>query len=49
MVHGRAPDLDEFLAALSRVHEDEPIVATMGPVVGTHTGPGVLGVAYLRE
>jgi DegV family protein with EDD domain len=49
VVHGRAPDLDDFLATLSQVHEDEPIVTTMGPVVGTHTGPGVLGVAYLQE
>ena len=44
---GEAP-VDELLAALAGVGANEPTVAELGPVVGTHTGPGVIGVAYLE-
>ena len=27
------------------IAEQEPTVADIGPVIGTHTGPGVIGVA----
>ena len=42
---GASPDVEQFrqqLAALVPAH----ITAEVGPVVGTHTGPGVIGIAY---
>lgn len=48
VIHGQAPDLDEFLAML-REHADlaEVRVSTIGAVIGTHGGPRVLGVSFL--
>lgn len=44
--HGNADDVDEFRERIQR-HVGIPIVTTMlGPVVGTHTGPGTIGIAY---
>lgn len=44
-----APDLDEFLEMLSGVTPlDGPLLlGDVGPVIGTHTGPGAIGVAWL--
>ena len=28
---------------------DVPAMSTIGPVIGAHAGPGVIGVAYLTE
>lgn len=47
IVHSSASDVPRLITALGAV-VDDPIVAELGPVVGTHTGPGVLGVAYLE-
>ncbi len=48
-VHGNAPDIDDFLYQLrERVPDVEPLVTLAGPVIGTHAGPGVLGVAVSR-
>ncbi len=39
--NGAAADIDEFLAMLDGVRSEHPLVVTnLGPVVGTHTGPG---------
>ncbi len=46
VVHSDPADLDEFLAALRSVRDEEPLIARLGPVVGTHAGPGVAGVVY---
>ncbi len=47
VLHGAAPDLDEFMGRLAElVSPDRIFSAELGPVVGTHAGPGVLGVAY---
>lgn len=40
-----SPDLDALREQLGR-SVPANLVATIGPVVGTHTGPGVIGVAY---
>lgn len=40
--------LDALVLAGNGPLAAEPIVAELGPVVGTHVGPGVLGVAYLE-
>jgi fatty acid kinase fatty acid binding subunit len=46
--HGAASDLDEFLALLEGVKTEYPMVVTdLGPVVGTHAGPGTVGACFL--
>lgn len=48
VMHGMAPDVDEFLALLApKYTPDEIRISTVGPVVGTHAGPRVMGVAFL--
>jgi len=45
---GAAPDIDEFLALLADVRSEHPIVVTqLGPVIGTHTGPGTIGLCLI--
>ncbi len=46
IVHSMAPDIDYFLDSLASVYSGEYVVALLGPVVGTHTGPGVVAAAY---
>jgi len=48
VLHADAPDLDEFLAMLEPVVPDaEVTVGTIGPVIGVHTGPRVMGIAWI--
>ncbi|HUU61763.1 MAG TPA: DegV family protein [Acidimicrobiia bacterium] len=47
VVHSDPTELPEFLQTLSQIHEGEPMLCRFGPVVGTHIGPGAIGVAYL--
>jgi DegV family protein with EDD domain len=49
--HTDAPDVAERLAERGReIYGSDPvIVSEIGPVIGTHTGPGLLGVAGLRS
>jgi fatty acid kinase fatty acid binding subunit len=48
--HGAASDLDEFLALIEGVKTEYPMVVTdLGPVVGTHAGPGTIGACFLTE
>jgi DegV family protein with EDD domain len=45
---GAASDLDDLLGLLSGVDVKYPLeVVNLGPVVGTHTGPGTLGVCVV--
>jgi DegV family protein with EDD domain len=48
--HAQAPDVAERLAERGReIYRADPvIVSEIGPVIGTHTGPGLLGCAGLR-
>jgi DegV family protein with EDD domain len=47
VLHGAAPDLDEFLDLIDDVApRDKIVVGDVGPVIGTHAGPGVLGVTF---
>ena len=49
VVHGQAPDLEEFLDALSSVVDrDRIVVGNIGAVIGTHAGPRAIGVAMIR-
>ena len=47
VLHGNAPDLDEFFDLLAPIFpRDEIITGLIGPVIGTHAGPRVIGVTY---
>lgn len=47
VMHGAAPDLDELLDLLGAVYpRDDIIVGDIGPVIGTHGGPRVIGVVF---
>lgn len=46
VVHSDPEDLDGFIEALAERGHVDPPVFRLGPVVGTHGGPGVLGVVY---
>ena len=49
VLHAGAPDVDEFLALLRpRVPEADIVVGNIGPVIGVHTGPRVLGIAWIE-
>ena len=49
IMHAQAPDLDDFLWMIDGVVDiREARVEVIGPVVGTHAGPGVIGFALQR-
>jgi DegV family protein with EDD domain len=46
--NGAAPDIDQFLEMIDDVHTEHPrLVVDLGPVVGTHTGPGTIGMCLV--
>ncbi len=48
VANGAAQDIDDFLAMLDGVESEFPLVVSdLGPVVGTHSGPGTVGVCIL--
>ncbi len=51
LVHGMAPeDMNQLLSKMkSRLNCGEPVVSTLGAVVGAHVGPGVLGIIFIPE
>lgn len=46
VVHSDPDDLEDFMAALDERGHSDPLVGRLGPVVGTHAGPGVIGIVY---
>ena len=49
ILHGEAPDVDEFLDMISdRYPRDEIRVGKIGAVIGTHGGPRVIGMCFVR-
>lgn len=47
VLHGMADDVDDLLELLEPIKpRDEIILGTVGPVIGTHAGPGVIGVTF---
>lgn len=47
--HAQAPDVDELLALLvAHVARDGIEVGMIGPVIGTHAGPGTIGVGWIE-
>jgi DegV family protein with EDD domain len=50
VLHANAPDIDEFLALVEpKVPDAEVLVGIIGPVVGVHAGPRVIGIAYVQR
>jgi len=47
VVHSDPAELSEFVQNLAQIYEGPPMMCRFGPVVGTHIGPGALGVTYL--
>jgi DegV family protein with EDD domain len=48
VLHGEAPDIELFLDMISSRYPREAIrVGKIGAVIGTHGGPGVIGMCYL--
>lgn len=48
VTHGFAPDVDDMLDLLAEHYQRERIrVVHIGPVIGTHGGPRVMGVSWL--
>jgi DegV family protein with EDD domain len=49
IVHGMAPDVDQMVSLLEpRYGPDDIRVATIGPVIGTHAGPRVMGATWIN-
>jgi DegV family protein with EDD domain len=47
VLHGNAPDLGELLGMLEPIFpRDDIITGVVGPVIGTHAGPRVIGVTF---
>jgi DegV family protein with EDD domain len=46
IIHSDPSDLDEVVARVAATVQSEPLIARIGPVVGTHVGPGTAGVVY---
>jgi DegV family protein with EDD domain len=47
VLHGDAPDIDEFLDLVGELYpRDEIILGDVGAVIGAHTGPRVIGIAF---
>ena len=47
VMHGQAPDLEEFLELLTAVHPRDQIhVGDIGATIGVHAGPRVMGVTF---
>jgi DegV family protein with EDD domain len=47
VMHAAAPDVDALVSLLARGFDRDKILVTyIGPVIGTHSGPGAVGVCY---
>ena len=47
VVHAAAPDVEEFLDMVGElVPRDEILVGNVGAVIGTHSGPGAIGITF---
>lgn len=50
VISGDAPDVDRFVAMLEPAMTVPPSdVWSFGPIVGTHAGPGIIGVAFITK
>ncbi len=49
LFHANAPDVEALAARLQSHVADAVIITLLGAVVGTHTGPGTVGIAYTSD
>ncbi|MEM7285007.1 MAG: DegV family protein [Actinomycetota bacterium] len=50
VIHGQAPDADDFVESLTEfIPRDQIRVSELGAVIGSHGGPRVLGVCFLTS
>ena len=50
VLHANAPEVDQLLAKLEPLVGDaEVVVGTIGPVIGVHTGPRTVGLAWIQR
>jgi DegV family protein with EDD domain len=50
VIHGAAPDLEAFLALARDIETSRPLVVSdIGSVVGTHAGPGIIGLCWIAR
>jgi DegV family protein with EDD domain len=50
VMNGDASDIDEFVEMLSAsIPRDRMLISLIGPVIGTHAGPGVVGCAWTES
>jgi len=48
--NGAAPDIDEFIEMVTPTPSEHELVrGDLGPVVGSHTGPGTVGVCFITK
>jgi fatty acid-binding protein DegV len=49
VLHAGAPEIDDFVEELRpRVAGAEIVVGQIGPVIGVHTGPRTIGIAWIE-
>lgn len=49
IMSARCSDVDQLVALVADAHSTHPVIAaTIGPVVGTHAGPGTIGLAWIE-
>jgi DegV family protein with EDD domain len=49
VVHGDVADIQAFAASVGDIVTEFPLIVTdMGPVVGTHGGPGIVGLCWVE-
>lgn len=46
VLHAQCSDVDAFVAQLRETYQGEIIIGDIGSVIGSHTGPGTIGVTY---
>ncbi|MEJ7801243.1 MAG: DegV family protein [Ilumatobacter sp.] len=46
VLHADCSDVDQFVEMLRPYHDGDIVVGQIGPVIGTHTGRGTIGVAF---
>ena len=49
LVHGASSEVEALKSLAADIATENPIIVTdMGPVVGTHGGPGIIGLCWIE-
>jgi DegV family protein with EDD domain len=46
VLHANSPDIGQFEQKVRERYQKDVIKADIGPIIGAHTGPGAIGIAY---